>query len=195
MSNDKVIYEQNEDGVYVPKTPSATETAKATVKRIFKSTGRLIIALGILAALTLIVLMIVKGGVWAGQKAYPLLSGFSRFTLLITVLILAPLALFKRTRMFAGLGIFAVSYILGFTLWMWSLLLTYNLWGVFAVILGLFFLGVGIVPIALLAAVFNAQWSTLAQLLLLAAFVPLCRALGVYLAGSGLAYRNSSRHF
>ncbi|HAP00260.1 MAG TPA: hypothetical protein DCQ83_09480 [Fibrobacteres bacterium] len=135
--------------------------------------------------------MFVKGGVWAGQRAYPLLSGLSRFALLITVLVLAPLAVIPRTRLFAGLGIIAASYVFGFTLWMWSLLLTYNLWGLFAVILGLFFLGVGIVPIALLAALFNGEWTTLTQLILLAIFVPVSRSTGFFLAASGIARRHS----
>ena len=61
------------------------------------------------------------------------------------------------------------SSIFGITLWIWGLVLTYNLWGGGAVLVGLFLFGVGVVPMAMLATLFAAMWSLLGQLLLLAA--------------------------
>src|ERR1700736_2508910 len=48
-----------------------------------------------------------------------------------------------------------------------SLLLTYELWGTTAVIIGLVLLGIGIVPVALLAALFHGQWWHLLDLVVL----------------------------
>lgn len=45
-----------------------------------------------------------------------------------------------------------------------ALLLTFDLWGMFAVVIGILFLGVGIVPVALLAVIFHAEWSSLGDL-------------------------------
>ena len=55
----------------------------------------------------------------------------------------------------------------GFTLWVWGLLLTYDLWGAIAVLVGLVLLGVGVVPIAMLATLFKGMWLTLGELVLL----------------------------
>jgi len=177
MTNERIILEPNEDGVYEP--PGGME--RAARPPVIKSVGRLILGVGMLVALVFAVMMFVKGGVWAGQKAYPLLSVVSKWAFVAAFAIFTPLGFFKPTRTFGGMGIYITSYLLGLTLWVWSLILTYNLWGLFAVILGLFFAGVGIVPVAMLAALFNGQGSNLLILLALAAFVPLCRWYGISL--------------
>ena len=190
MSNEKIILEPNEDGVYVP-SGSAGENGSSIAKQLFKSTGRIIIGVGLMAGLMLLVLMFVKGGLWVGEKAYPVLSSFSKIALILAVFLLAPLAFFKPTRTFAGLGIYFASYVFGLTLWVWSLILTYNLWGIFAVIIGLFFAGIGIVPIALMATLFSGVWSTFGELILLMAFVPICRMFGIFLVARAAALRHS----
>ena len=67
------------------------------------------------------------------------------------------------------------------TLWVWGLILTYDLWGGAAVLVGLFLLGVGVVPMAMLATLFGAMWPTLGRLLLLAALTFGTRQFGAYL--------------
>jgi hypothetical protein len=74
------------------------------------------------------------------------------------LLILVPLAVFHPTQGFAGIGLFIASRIFGLLLWMTGLLLTYTIWGMTAVLIGLCFFGVGVVPMALLATLFNALW-------------------------------------
>ncbi len=190
MSSEKIILEPNEDGVYVP-SGAAADNSSSPGKRLFKSMGRVIIGLGLLTGLMLLILMFVKGGVWVGEQAYPLLASISKLALFLTIFILTPLAYFKPTRSFAGLGIYFASYVFGLTLWVWSLILTYNLWGIFAVIIGLFFAGLGIVPVALLATLFSGKLSTFGELLLLMAFVPICRMFGIFMVAKATALRNS----
>lgn len=197
VNKEGIILEPNEDGVY-SYNPPGLKNPKPIVKQLFKSLRRFLLAACILAALALLVLTFVKGGVWVGEKLYPGLSYVSGVALLLMVVVFAPLAAFPRTRAFAGLGIFAASYVFGLMLWIWSLVLTYKLWGIFAVILGLFFAGIGIVPVALLAVLFNGQWSTLSELILLMIFVPMSRSFGLYLAARAAQYRqhrNSAPHF
>ena len=65
-----------------------------------------------------------------------------------------------------------------------GLLLTLALWGVLAVIIGLFLFGVGVVPIAMLATLFNGMWLELGLLFLAVILTFGCRLLGIVLAES-----------
>ena len=73
------------------------------------------------------------------------------------------------------------SYVLGLSLWVWSLLLTYSIWGGVAVFIGLFLFGVGIVPVAMLATLFHGMWSDLGQLVLGLVLVFGSRILAIWL--------------
>ena len=188
MTHERIILEPNEDGVY-EASPSAQESRTSAGKAALKPVGRFIISACVLAAVMLLLLTFVKGGVWVGQKIYPGLSFLSQAAMLFTIFFLAPLTLFKRTRAFGGFGIFAASYVFGLTLWVWSLILTFKFWGIFAVILGLFFAGVGIVPIGLLATLFHGEWSTVGQLILLMAFVPASRSFGISMVARAMRER------
>jgi len=81
------------------------------------------------------------------------------------LLILLPAGIFKKIRPYAGIGLFISSYVFGLTLWLTGLLITYVLWGIWAVIIGLFILGIGVVPIAILATLFSGVWSMFGFLL------------------------------
>lgn len=74
------------------------------------------------------------------------------------------------------------SYVIGLALWVWALILTYVLWGLWAVVIGLFFMGVGIVPIAMLATLFKGMWPQLGQLVLGLVLVFGIRAYSLYVA-------------
>lgn len=64
------------------------------------------------------------------------------------------------------------------------------LWGGIAVFIGLFLLGVGVVPIAMLATLFNGMWSTLGELFLLLILTFGSRFLGIYLVEKYEAQKN-----
>jgi hypothetical protein len=128
--------------------------------------GCLLVAL-VLAGIVVIALMFLRGGVWLGKQALPyfVLAAQIAFGAMVTVLL--PMSAFRQTQRMAAKGLVYASSIFGVTLWVWGLLLTYNLWGGGAVLVGLFLFGVGVVPMAMLATAFAAMWSTLGQLLLL----------------------------
>jgi hypothetical protein len=134
--------------------------------------------------------MLIRGGVWLSDKLYPWLVGLSALAIAVSVFILLPLAVFKKTRGFSGMGFFIVSYVFGATLWVWSLLLTYVLWGGFALCLGLFLGGIGVLPIAMLATTFKGLWSLCGQLVVLAITTYATRVFGLYL--SSKAEENTS---
>ena len=139
--------------------------------------------MGVVAA-SVVVFLLVEGGAWLADKAYPILIVLFLLALVVTVFILLPLAIFRKTRGFAGVGIYVTSYVYGLTVWVWSLLLTYTLWGGFGVVIGILMGGVGIVPLSVVACLFKGMFSTAFQVVLLAAFVFAVRAFALFLVAS-----------
>src|SRR2546425_279886 len=140
------------------------------MERAFRSIGYsvvgIVVGIGIVGALVLIVMLFIQGGVWLSAKLYPWLVTLNGLTFAITVFVLLPNAVFSSVPRFAGNGMFIASYVFGATLWVWSLLVTYTLWGGPGLAMGLFLAGVGVVPLAMLATLFNGLWSVLGELVL-----------------------------
>ena len=134
------------------------------MKRNLRSTGSVLLGIGILIGFVVLVLFFFRGGLWLNEVVYPWLSLVSATTFLACLLIVLPLALIRRTRGLAGLGLFIASYLFGVSLWVWAFLLTYTLWGRMALFIGLLLVGTGLVPIAMLATVFNGEWARLENL-------------------------------
>jgi len=63
-------------------------------------------------------------------------------------------------------------------------MVAYSLAGVFWIIVGLLFAGLGVIPIAMIAAALNAQWSIAGQMLLGVIVVLALRAIGTFLVES-----------
>jgi hypothetical protein len=143
-----------------------------------------LIGLAIIVGLFMVVGLFIRGGFWLSTKIYPWLVKISGITILVSIFILLPSAIFKKSRGFAAVGLLIASYIMGITLWVWAFILTYMLWGGIALIIGLCFMGVGVVPIAMLATAFNTEWAILGQLILLLVLTFGGRALSLYVAKS-----------
>ena len=151
-------------------------------------------ALGVVAfvAIAAVIFLLVQGGAWMADKVYPILVILFVLALAVTVLILLPLAILRKTRGFAGIGIYVTSYVYGLTVWVWSLLITYTLWGGFAVGIGILMGGVGIVPLSVVACLFKGMFSIAFQVVLLAAFVFGVRAFAAFLIASAERYQGAS---
>jgi hypothetical protein len=104
----------------------------------------------------------------ASAKLLPLFFIVSVVAFALTIFILLPLAVPKATRGFSSVSIFIASYVFGATLWMEGFPFTLSIWGTTAVIIGLLILGVGVVPIAMLATLVKGMWGSLFQLIALA---------------------------
>jgi len=147
-----------------------------------KGAGWVVLGLGFFVLIALLIGLFIHGGAWLGAKVYPWLVSISSIALVITALILLPLSFIRRTRGFASVSLMGTSYVFGLSLWVWGLLLTYHLWGAWAVFLGLFFLGFGVVPIAMLATLFKGMWPQLGELLFLTVLVFGVRTYSFYVA-------------
>jgi len=80
---------------------------------------------------------------------------FSWVALVIAVLVLLPLAAWRKTRGAAGVGLFVVSYILGATTWFLGAAVTFASFGWIGLIIGLFIFGIGVVPLGIIGPFFN----------------------------------------
>lgn len=118
-----------------------------------------------LIAVIFLLVLVIQGGAWIAGKILPALPIFSGLVLAADIIIFLPLAIFRATRRLAGDGLFVSSYVFGVTLWIWAFLLAYTIWGALAVIIGLFLVGVGVVPIAMLATLLTGQWHNLGILI------------------------------
>jgi hypothetical protein len=144
-----------------------------------KIAGGFLLAVGGLVLAWTIVVALLNGAVWAGAKTFPWLINAYGFTFGVCLLI-APLLLFRGARGFVGNTYITASYVFGITTWVWSLLLAYSYWGVFAVIIGLVIMGVGVFPVALLACLFHANWSTAGELFLAGIMIYIVRFIGAF---------------
>lgn len=147
--------------------------------------GRVWLVITHLAIVGISVLLI-AGAEWLSEHLLPWFLIASELALVIEILVVLPLSVFKRCRRFAGDASFVAAGIFGATLWMLALLQTLTLgsrwpgvsWGPTWWMSGLLLvLGsspwsiwagtVGVIAVAMLAALFNEMWNTLGQLVLL----------------------------
>lgn len=99
--------------------------------------------------------------------------------LLIPVFLL--LAIPRVTRGWAGLGITLSSYACGLSLWIWSFVIAYAMAGVFWIVVGLFFAGVGVVAVAAIASALHGEWFIFIQIVIGVVVIYGLRMLGAYL--------------
>lgn len=104
--------------------------------------------------------------------------------LFVINLVLLLFAIIPKARGVVGLIIYISSYVYGLSAWIYGLAVTLALWGWLAVIIGLFLGGVGVVPIGMLAAIFNGHWSIFWTLLLTVVLTYGARIIGYALANS-----------
>jgi len=151
------------------------------MKEKIKNLGGYFIGIIIFIGLILLITLFIKGGIKLSALIIPWLIVISQYTLVIVIIILLPLSLIRKTRSFSSIGFMISSYIFGATLWVWSFLLAYILWGFTGLFIGLTIAGVGVIPIAMLASIFNAHWASFGQLLLLTIMVFGFRFISIYL--------------
>lgn len=162
------------------------------MRDLLKSIGDCIFGILIFLGFVFLALALIKGWVWIGEKVLPWLPIIMGLVLVVDILLVLPLAIFKKTKGFSAIGLMVSSYVYGLTLWFWTLLLTYYLWGTVAVFVGLFMAGVGVVPMAMVATAFNGEWAITGQITLLLLFTYGSRILGFHLAerADELAYES-----
>ena len=87
-------------------------------------------------------------------KGYTLMLPFYFIALALTVFVFVPLTLWRKTRGVGSVALFIASYIFGLTTWLFGAMITFSVFGWFGLVLGLLFLGVGVVPLAIVGSIF-----------------------------------------
>jgi hypothetical protein len=134
---------------------------ESKLKKAVFGVGGYAIGLIVICVVLLLIALMMRGMVWASDKMMPWLISASGIALLICIFIFLPLCIFRRTRPWAGVGYVYASLVFGIMLWAYSCLFVVYAWGYVALGIGLIFAGVGVVPMALLAALFRGEWSVL----------------------------------
>jgi len=85
--------------------------------------------------------------------------------LLILTIVLIPLALIRPTRFIAGIGYYFAGNAFGFLLWLTSMVLVYQIAGLFWTIIGVITV-VGAIPIAFVCVFIRGEWAGLLDLVI-----------------------------
>ena len=123
------------------------------------------------------------GLVWFSEKVLPWLFVGCLIASALCLLVLLPLSVIRKLRPWMGFLQYLVSYLFGTLLFLFSCLVVVQLWGYFGLLVGLFLGGVGVVPVAFLAALFHKEWTLLGYVLLGTVVTFGIRYLGVRLMG------------
>lgn len=155
-----------------------------SVKNTLSGIGGLIIALITILFFVGLGLMFIQGAGWLSSVLLPWFGLLTWWALGLSILVVLPLAIPMATRGFASTALFSASWLFGITLWMHALVLTLVLWGPIAAFIGLFLAGVGVVPVAMLATLFKAEWISLLEVVVMLFMTFGARVGSIYLAES-----------
>lgn len=123
-----------------------------------KDAGSVVLGLALLVGMVAIGIGLLIGAaafsVWVLEWTFPAFI----ITLLLSLVLLVPLSLIPSARGFSAIGFMIASLAFGAILWIWGMAYTYSVWGLFGVIIGLLLFGVGVVPVAMFAALLHGDW-------------------------------------
>ncbi len=88
-------------------------------------------------------------------RIYAFLLPIAGIALVISLLVLLPMTAWRKTRVIAGFGLLISSYVLGVTTWFLGAAVTFGSFGWLGLIIGLLFLGLGVVPLGIIGAFFK----------------------------------------
>lgn len=125
-----------------------------------KNVGTWLFVAAIMLAALSVLCLFVFGVTWLSVKVMPILAYISGWAVIVSVVLL-PFTLAQRTRKFSAYGFLIASFVFGLSCWVYSLLVTYSIWGVIGIVVGGLLTGGVVVPVAALAALLNGQWEYL----------------------------------
>ena len=139
--------------------------------------GGCLMYLAFLAVFGVLIMMFFWGAGWLASIILPV-SGWITLIALALVPICLVLSIPRVTRGWGGLGLVLCSYAIGLCLWLWCLVVAYQLAGMFWLVVGLFMAGVGVVLVAAIAALLHAEWLILIQIVIGVVVVYVLRFVG-----------------
>jgi hypothetical protein len=134
------------------------------------------------------------GLVWLTSILYPIVQALASLGTVLLFFMLLPSAIFRGSRNFCGNGIVLVSYMWGLSLWMWALLLLYELWGLGGLFLG-FMLLPAAVPLVCVALSLGGEFSSTGLIILSVIMIFAVRALGHWIISKGVPKETSYDYY
>ncbi len=131
-----------------------------------KSIGNSMLGIVVFLAFSVLCIICIKGTVWMGEHAMQWLLNAASLVFVLDLIIIFPLAMFRRLRPWVGVALYSSSFLFGLATWFLGLLLTYSLWGLPATVVGVLLMGGGVVVTGLLAALFEGVWPGLMWLII-----------------------------
>jgi hypothetical protein len=143
--------------------------------------GMVVIVLFCFVALLFLCVLVLHGVAWIIERVIPWVMAAAYLAAFIGFVVLLPLSFIRFTKTFSANGLLLVSYVLGVWTWCYGFVVAYNMWGWVGIIVGLVLAGVGIVPVAMVAAAFKFEWWIVFDLLLYLGLTYGARTYSVYL--------------
>ncbi len=123
-----------------------------------------------IAITSIIIFLLLKGGLLISSILYPVLNIISAVAVFVSVFIFLPLSKVKGKEGLSASGLLFTSYALGATLWTLSFLTAYDIWVFLGLFIGLFLFGVGVIPVAVIATLFALEWALFFKLIIIILF-------------------------
>lgn len=126
------------------------------------------------------ILLCIAGSAWL-SLILPWLIGLSIAVFVFTLIITLPLSAYKEARHFCFLCMVLASFIFILLIYLSGFLIVYYMLGIFGVIIGVFFVGIGIIPMAIIILIINGAWKILLGFIFLITFSFILQGLSQYL--------------
>jgi len=133
-----------------------------------------IIAVGVVVGLFL------RGGAWLFEHYSNLINSINGIVFGLVLLLLI-FSLIPKIRAITGSGVVFGTMVWGVLFWFFCLFITYQLWGLIGLLVGVMMFGLGIFATATLALAFAGEWSSVLMVLINLAFIFGVRALGFWI--------------
>jgi len=147
-----------------------------------KSIGQIVLGIVIFLGIIFIAYFFIFGSTYVAVKLNPFLIRVTSILTIISIFILFPLTIFKKTRSFSAITLYVFSYIFGLSAWVFALITTLLTFGTIGVIIGLVLFGGGIIPVGLLGAMIHGEWGLFGSLIYIIALTYGIRLFVTYLA-------------
>lgn len=89
------------------------------------------------------------------RNIYPVVTKIVGVTLIVCIGFLV-MIIFRKLRPWAGLGLLFASFVFGFGWWVFSYIITLKTLGLFGLVIGVIFMGIGILPLAFIGIVIRS---------------------------------------
>ena len=122
-----------------------------------------------------------KGVPWMEDNILPISQNLFWFNLMIFMPVALILVIPRELRMHAATALYCVTMLFGLTLWVWSFILVGKLLSIGWIVVGLLFAGVGVVPLAAIAAAIRGHWGIVWQIILIVGLLAAFRGWSLYL--------------